>query len=95
MNRTEISGLERSRSNWRALGIGLAGVLCGFFMAGTFGAGAAPSEVASVVIDTKTSSGRWGSTLIAIMENGDIMYLDTKRPRSEWLTYKYNPSFKE
>jgi hypothetical protein len=91
----EIKRLERSRSNWRTGGMGLIGLMTGAVLCGAVGTESAPSEVASVVIQTGKSSGRWDSTLLAIMENGDIMYLDTTRPKTAWINYKYSPSFGE
>lgn len=89
----EIRRLERSRSNWRTGGIGLIGLMTGAVLCGAVGTDGAPSDVASVVIETDKSSGRWDSTLLAVMENGDIMYLDTTRPRTEWKTFVYSPSY--
>ena len=88
-----IKRLERSLSNWRTCGVALTGVLTGAVLCGAVGIENAPSEVASVMIETGKSSGRWDSTLIAVMENGDIMYLDTTRPKTEWKTFVYSPSF--
>jgi hypothetical protein len=89
----EIRRLERSRSNWRTCGIGLIGLITGGLLAGAVKPRTAPSEVASVIIDNDKSSGRWDSTLIAVMDNGDIMYLDTTRPKTAWIPYKYSPGF--
>ncbi len=89
----EIRRLERSRSNWRTCGIGLMGLISGAVLCGAVDTGGAPADVASVVIDTQKGSGRWDSTLIAVMDNGDIMYLDTTRPKTAWIPYKYSPNF--
>ena len=84
---------ERSKGRWQGLLMGGIGVVLGGVFFGAVPAVDGPSDVAAVVIDTDKSSGRWGSTLLAVMENGDIMYLDTSRPRSEWMPYMYSPSF--
>ena len=84
---------ELITGRWQGLAIGSVGLGAGAILAGAVSMNDAPSQVAAVVIDTEKSSGRWGSTLIAVMDNGDIMYLDTTRPSSEWLPYMYSPSF--
>ena len=84
---------ERAAGRWQGLVIGTIGLASGAILTGAVSMQNEPPEVAAVVIDTEKSSGRWGSTLIAVMENGDIMYLDTTRPTSEWLPYVYSPSF--
>ena len=94
MNKNDVDAARaRSTGRWQGLLMGGAGVVLGGVFFGAVPAGDGPSDVAAVVIDTEKSSGRWGSTLLAVMENGDIMYLDTSRPRSEWLPYMYSPSF--
>ena len=85
--------LERSRSRWRMLAIGLLGTAAGAVLAGAVMPTAAPTDVAAVVLEPTKSSGRWNSTLLAVMENGDIMYLDTSRPQTKWVPYEYSPSF--
>ena len=84
---------ELITGRWQGLIIGAVGLGAGAILTGAVSMQNAPPEVAAVVIDTEKSSGRWGSTLIAVMNNGDIMYLDTTRPTSEWVPYMYSPSF--
>ena len=72
---------ERSKGRWQGLLMGGIGVVLG---GGSSKVPAVdgPSDVAAVVIDTDKSSGRWGSTLLAVMENVDIMYLDRRDPEA-------------
>ena len=90
----DVVALEKSRSRWRMGAIGALGVLAGAVMAGSISNEQAPTEVASVVLQDGKSSGRWNATLLAVMENGDIMYLDTSRAQSTWVQFQYSPNFR-
>lgn len=86
--------LEQSRARWRMTAIGCLGLITGAVLAGAAVKAQAPSEVAAVVLQENQSSGRWGATLLAVMENGDIMYLDTSRPQTTWAPFRFSPNFK-
>ena len=88
-----MSSLESSRSRWRMTAVGAIGVLAGAVLAGSVAKEQAPTEVAAIVIQNDKSSGRWDATLIAVMQNGDIMYLDTSRAQTAWVPFKYSPAF--
>lgn len=85
--------LDRSRSRWRMVAVGAIGVLAGAVLAGSVAKEQAPTEVAAIIIQNDKSSGRWDATLIAVMQNGDIMYLDTSRSQTTWAPFKYSPGF--
>ena len=85
--------LERSRTRWRMGAIGMIGLLAGAALAGSVAKEQAPTEVAAIVLQDGKSSGRWDATLVAVMQNGDIMYLDTSRAQSSWVPFQYSPSF--
>lgn len=103
----DSGALKRSRDHWRLSAVGMICLVSGAILMAASRSG--PSDSAhlvqdspghdkngfvAVVLDPNKSSGRWASTLLAVKGNGDIFYLDTTRPDSNWAPYIYSPGFK-
>ena len=99
--------LERSRDRWRLITVGMICLVSGaILMAASRSKSSDSAHVVqdspslnkdgfvAVVLDPNKSSGRWASTLLAVKGDGDIFYLDTTRPNSNWAPYIYSPGFK-
>ena len=88
-----LAVLERSRGRWRMIATGVIGLGAGAMLAGAMQDVPVPAEVVSVVLEPTRSSGRWNSTLLAVKDNGEIVYLDTSRPKTQWVPFEFSPSF--
>lgn len=105
--RDDSGALERSRNHWRLIAVGMICLVSGaILMAASRSGTSDPAHMVqdspsrdkggfvAVVLDPNKSSGRWASTLLAVEGDGDIFYLDTTRPNSNWAPYTYSPGFK-
>ena len=103
----DSGALERSRDHWRLIAVGMICLVSGaILMAASRRGTSDPAHMVqdspsrdkggfvAVVLDPNKSSGRWASTLLAVEGDGDIFYLDTTRPNSNWAPYTYSPGFK-
>ena len=103
----DSGALERSRDHWRLIAVGMICLVSGAILMAASRSGSSDSAhvvqdspslnkdaFVAVVLDPNKSSGRWASTLLAIKGGGDIFYLDTTRPDSNWAPYIYSPGFK-
>ena len=103
----DSGALERSRDHWRLIAVGMVCLVVGAMLMAASRSDSSdsahlvqdsPTEnkdgFVAVVLDPIKASGRWASTLLAIKADGDIFYLDTTRPNSNWAPYVYSPGFR-
>lgn len=104
---TDSGMLERSRDLWRLIALGMICLVGGAMLmaaSGNDGPNSAqrvqdsPNQdnggFVAVVLEPNKGSGRWASTLLAVKGNGEIFYLDTSRPSTNWAPYMYSPDFR-
>lgn len=102
----EPDRLARSRDLWRLTAVGMICLVAGAMLVAASHRG--PSDSAhvgqdspnkstdgfvAVILDPNKGSGRWASTLLAVKGDGEIFYLDTTRPNTNWAPYMYSPGF--
>ena len=99
--------IERARDRWRLAAVGMICLVAGATLMAASGSGVRDSaylvqespkqdtgQFVAVILDPNKGSGRWASTLLAVRGDGEIFYLDTSRPNTNWARYMYSPGFK-